>query len=84
MMTLVIAPNPDISHIREAMRGKAERDPRREPARARDQADCSDNTVSRACRFEVSAEHHRRNGLFLAESHNSLLSNQFHPFSRTR
>ena len=42
--------------IREAMRGKAERDPRRERARARDQADRSDNTASRACRFEVSAE----------------------------
>ena len=51
--------NPDVSQIREAMRGKAERDPRRERARARDQADRSDNTASRACRFEVSAEHHR-------------------------
>ena len=44
---------------------------------ARDQADRSDNTASRACRFEVSAEHHRRDRLYLAEPHNSLLSNQF-------
>ena len=39
------------------------------------QADRSDNTASRACRFEVSAEHHRRNRPNLAEPHNSLLSN---------
>ena len=51
---------------------------------ARDQADRSDNTASRASRFEVSAEQHRRNRLFLAESHNSLLTNQLHPFSRNR
>ena len=43
---------------------------------ARDQADRSDNTASRACRFEVSAEHHRRDRPYLAEPHNSLLSNQ--------
>ena len=74
------------------MRGKAERDnpllggvpTGRGGYGARDRADCSDNTASRACRFEVSVEHHRRNGLFLAESHNSLLSNQLHPFSRNR
>ena len=42
--------------IREAMRGKGERDPRRERAGARNQADRSDNAASRACRFEVSAE----------------------------
>ena len=50
--------------IREAMRGKTERDPRRERARARDQADRSDNAASRACRFEVSAEHHQRTDCF--------------------
>ena len=38
------------------MRGKAEQDPRRERIGIRDQADRSDNTASRACRFEVSAE----------------------------
>ena len=76
--------SPDVSQIREAMRGKTERDPRRERARARDQADRSDNAASRASRFEVSAEHHRRNTLFLAESHNSLLPNKLHPFSRNR
>ena len=58
--------------------------PRRERAGARDQADRSDNTASRACRFEVSAEHHRRNRLFLAEFHNSFLPKQLHPFSRNR
>ena len=51
---------------------------------ARDQADRSDNAASRACRFEVSAEQHQRNRLFLAESHNSLLPNKLHPFSRNR
>ena len=76
--------SPDISQIRETMRGKTERDQRRKRARARDQADRSDNAASRACRFEVSAEQHRRNRLFLAESHNSLLPNKLHPFSRIR
>ena len=51
--------SPDVSQIREAMGGKAERDPRRERIGIRDQADRSDNTASRACHFEVSAEHHR-------------------------
>ena len=51
---------------------------------ARDQAGRSDNTASRACRFQVSAEHHRRNTLFLAKSHNSLLAKQLHLFSRNR
>ena len=46
-------------------RRQAEQDPRRERARARDQADRSDNTASRACRFEVSAEQSARGGLFL-------------------
>ena len=58
--------------IREAMRGKAERDPRRERACARDQADRSDNTASRACRFKVSAEQPPKDGLFLAKLHNPL------------
>ena len=62
--------------IREAMQGKAERDPRWERIGIRDQADRSDNTASRACRFEVSAEHHRRNRPYLAGPHNSLLSNR--------
>ena len=66
------------------MRGKAERDPRRERARARDQADHSDNTASRACRFEVSAKQPPKDGLFLAKSHNSLLAKQLHLFSRNR
>ena len=66
------------------MRGVAEREPHRERIGIRDQVDRSDNTASRACRFEVSAEHYQRNALFLAESHNSLLSNQLHPFSRNR
>ena len=61
--------------IGEAMRGKAEEDPRRERARARDQAHRSDNTASRPCRFEVSTEHHRRNRPYSAEPHHSLLSN---------
>ena len=63
--------NPDVSQIREAMRGKAERDPRRERIGIRDQADRSDNAASRACRFEVSSEHHRRDRPYLAEPHNS-------------
>ena len=58
------------------MPGKTERDPRRERAGARDQVDRSDNAASRACRFEVSAEQHRRNRLYLAEQHNSLLPKQ--------
>ena len=66
------------------MRGKAERDPRRERIGIRDQADRSDNTASGACRFEVSAEHHRRNRLYLAEPRNSLSSNQLLPFNRNR
>ena len=52
------------------MRGKAEQDPHRERARARDQADRSDNTASRACRFEVSAEQPPKHVLFAAETHN--------------
>ena len=48
--------NPDVSQIREGMRGVAEQEPRRERIGIRDQADRSDNTASRACRFEVSAE----------------------------
>ena len=66
------------------MRGKAERDARRERARARDQADRSDNTASRACRFEVSPEQPARDGLFLARFHNPLISNSLFPFSRNR
>ena len=66
------------------MGGKAEQDPRRERARARDQADRSDNTASRACRFEVSAEQPPRDGLFLAIFHNPLTSIYLFPFSRNR
>ena len=51
---------------------------------ARDQAGRSDNTASRACRFEVSAEQPPKYALYSAESHNSLLSNQLHPFRRNR
>ena len=54
------------------MLGKAEQNPRRERARARDQPDRSDNTASRACRFEVSAEQSAKDSLFLAETHNPL------------
>ena len=39
---------------------------------ARNQADRSDNTTSRACRFEVSAEQHPNDAQFSAESHNPL------------
>ena len=67
-------PNPDVSQTREAMRGKAERDPRRERARARDQAGRSDNTASRACRFEVSAEQPPKYALYSAETHNPFSS----------
>ena len=34
--------------------------------------DRSDNTASRACRFEVSAEQFPKDGLFLAKLHNPL------------
>ena len=56
------------------MRGKAEQNPRRERARARDQAGLSDNTASRACRFEVSAEQPPKHALFSAETHNLFSS----------
>ena len=49
--------SPVVSQIPEAMRGKAEQGPRWTRAHARNQADCSDNAASRACGFEVSAEH---------------------------
>ena len=39
---------------------------------ARDQAVRSDNTASRACRFEVSAEQPPKDDLFLAKLHNPL------------
>ena len=65
-------------------RRQAERDPRQERARARDQADRSDNTASRACRFEVSAEQPARDGLFLARFHNPLTSTSLFPLSRNR
>ena len=68
--------------------GQAKRDPRREHGNpllgraptgrgeygARDQADRSDNTASRACRFEVSAEEFPNGALFSDETHNSLSS----------
>ena len=66
------------------MRGKAERDPRRERARARDQAGRSDNTASRACRFEVSAEQPPKYALYSAETHNLFSSKFLYPFSRNR
>ena len=50
------------------MRGKAERDPRRE----------------RACRFEVSAEQPPKYALYLAETHNLFFSQLLYPFSRNR
>ena len=65
-------------------RRQAERDPRRERARARDQADRSDNTASRAYRFEVSAEKPGKDGLFLARFHNPLTSIYLVQFSRNR
>ena len=66
------------------MGGKAEQDPRRERARAHDQAGRSDNTASRACRFEVSAKQPKKDGLFLAEIRNPLSLNRLYPFSRNR
>ena len=66
------------------MRGKAERDPRRERISIRDQADRSDNTASRACRFEVSAEQPPKYSLFLAKLHNPLSYIHLYPFSRNR
>ena len=60
--------SPDISQIREVMRGKEEQVPRRERARARDHADRSDYTASRACRCDVSAEQIAKDGLFLPQS----------------
>jgi hypothetical protein len=48
------------------MRGKAERDPRRERIGIRDRADRSDNTASRACRFEISAERFPKDSLFFS------------------
>ena len=65
-------PWPTYLAIREAMQGKAEQDPRRERIGIRNQAGRSDNTASRACRFEVSAEQSTGNGLFLAEIRNPL------------
>ena len=66
------------------MRGKAERDPRRERIGIRDQADGSDNTASRACRFVVSAEQSLKDGLFLAKLHNPLSYIHLYLFSRNR
>ena len=63
------------------MRGKVEQDPRRERARASDQADRSDNTASCARRFEIFAEQCPRDGLFFAEFRNSLSFNYFIPFN---
>ena len=76
--------SPDVSQNREAMRGKAEPDLRRERAQARDQAGCIDNAASRAGRFEVSTEPPPRDTPYLAEPHNSLLSKRLHPFSKNR
>ena len=66
--------NLDVSKIREAMRGKAERDPQRERIGIRDRADRSDNIASRACRFEVSTESFPEGSLFLVEPKYLLLS----------
>ena len=66
------------------MRGKAEQGPRRERARARDQAGRSDNTASRACRFEVCAEQAQKHALFSVETHNLFSSKLLYPFSRNR
>ena len=51
---------------------------------ARDQADRSDNTASRACRFEVSAEQPPKHALFSAKTHNLFSSKFLYPFSRNR
>ena len=66
------------------MLGKAEQDPCRERARARDQAGHSDNTASRACSLEVSSEQPEKDGLFMAEIHNSLSFNRLYTFNRNR
>ena len=76
--------SPVVSQIPEAMRGKAEQDPRWARAEARNQADCSDNTESRACGFEVSAEPESQNTLFYAVSLNYLITNHLDLFSRDR
>ena len=82
--------------IREGMRGKADRGPHGErdspllggaPAGrggygGRDQVGRSDNTASRTCRFEVSAEQLPRDSLFSAAIHESLSSNRLYSFSR--
>ena len=51
---------------------------------ARDQAVRSDNTASRACRFEVSAEQPPKYALYSAETHNLFSSKLLYPFSRNR
>lgn len=66
------------------MRGKAEQDPHRERADARDQTDRSDNTASRACSFEVSAEHSERTILISADFRDYPIINTLSPFSRKR
>ena len=66
------------------MRGKAERDPHRERIGIRDQAERSDNTGSRAWRFEVFAEQPPKDDLFLAKLHNPLSYIHLYPFSRNR
>jgi hypothetical protein len=82
------------------MRGKAEQDPRRARACARNQADRSDNgseapalgkmnslpqaEASRACSFEVSAEPRHQNAPFLTEFHIRLTTTPLTQFSRNR
>ena len=44
----------------------------------------SDNTASRACRFEVSAEQSPKYALYSAETHNLFSSKLLYPFSRNR
>ena len=68
--------SPVISEILEAMRGKAEQDPRRARATARNQADRSDNAASRACSFEDSAAPMESDGVFFAGSHITLKINR--------
>ena len=76
--------SPVISEILEAMRGKAEQDPRRARATARNQADRCDNAASRACSFEVSAEPAESSTASFAEWHIALKINTLIPFSRDR
>ena len=62
------------AYLPSIRRRQAERDQRRERARVRDQVGRSDNTASRACRFEGSSEQPSQDAPFSTETHNLLSS----------